>query len=65
MIINLLNIQDHRNIINIYEFDYKDKSYGKGRYQGVMAQEVPEASYDNNGKLWVDYSKIDVEFKEI
>ena len=30
--------------INIYEFDYIDKSYGDGRYRGVMAQEVPWAS---------------------
>ena len=51
--------------INIYEFEYKDKVHGEGRYQGVMAQEVPEASYNDNGYLWVDYSKIDVEFKKI
>ena len=51
--------------INIYEFDYKDKSHGDGRYQGVMAQEVPEASFDNNGYLMVDYSKLDVEFRKI
>ena len=30
--------------INVYEFDYKDKSYGSGRYSGVMAQEVPWAA---------------------
>ena len=50
---------------NIYEFDYKDKSYGNGRYRGVIAQEVPEASIDVNGTLMVDYSKLDVVFERI
>ena len=59
---NIKLIGKSPNGINVYEFEYKNKKYGEGRYQGVMAQEVPEASYDNNGKLWVDYSKIDVEF---
>jgi hypothetical protein len=52
--------------INIYEFDYKDKSFGKGRYRGVMAQEVPNAStkgYD--GYLRVNYNKLDVDFERI
>tara|TARA_R110002050_G_scaffold110379_3_gene222524 strand:- start:27748 stop:28725 length:978 start_codon:yes stop_codon:yes gene_type:complete len=51
--------------INIYEFDYKDKIYGEGRYEGVMAQEVPNASVIDNGVLKVDYSKIDVNFRRI
>jgi len=49
--------------INIYNFKYKgdDKVY-----QGVMAHHVPEASYvHDNGYLVVDYSKIDVEFKQL
>jgi hypothetical protein len=49
--------------INIYNFKYKgdDKTY-----QGVMAHQVPHASIvDTNGYLMVDYSKLDVEFKEI
>jgi hypothetical protein len=49
--------------INIYNFKYKgdDKTY-----QGVMAHQVPYASYvANNGYLVVDYSQLDVEFKEI
>jgi hypothetical protein len=51
---------------NIYEFDYKDKSYGDGRYRGVIAQEVPEASIENSdGYLSVDYSKLDVDFERI
>ena len=52
--------------VNIYEFDYKDKSYGSKRYRGVMAQEVQKASYiDSKGYLYVDYNKLDVDFKEI
>ena len=49
--------------VNVYEFDYKDKSYGSGRYQGVMAHEVPWASERaRNGYLRVDYTKVDVNF---
>jgi len=52
--------------INVYEFDYKDKSYGEGRYRGVMAQEVPWASFRHeSGYLWVDYAKVDVKFERI
>ena len=49
--------------VNIYEFDYKDKSYSNRRYCGVMAQEVPwAAKRARNGYLMVDYSKVDVNF---
>jgi len=52
--------------VNIYEFDYKDKSYGEGRYRGVMAQEVPNASHKGpDGYLRVNYNKIDVDFERI
>ena len=52
--------------VNIYEFNYMDKSYGDGRYRGVMAQEVPWASFKHeDGYLWVDYSKVDVPFEKI
>tara|TARA_R110000851_G_scaffold216416_1_gene369339 strand:+ start:244 stop:864 length:621 start_codon:yes stop_codon:yes gene_type:complete len=52
--------------INIYEFDYINKKYGNGRYRGVMAQEVPSASFVGpEGTLMVDYSKIDVNFEEL
>jgi hypothetical protein len=49
--------------INIYNFKYKgdDKTY-----QGVMAHQVPYASHiTDSGYLVVDYSQLDVEFKEI
>jgi hypothetical protein len=52
--------------VNIYEFDYKNKIYGNGRYRGVMAQEVPDSSFKaSNGYLMVDYSNLDVKFKRI
>ena len=49
--------------INIYTFKYKgdDKTY-----QGVMAHQVPEASFvGDDGYLKVNYNKLDVEFKEV
>ena len=62
--IELVNKSDSG--INIYEFDYKDKSHGEGRYRGVMAQEVPQASFRHeNGYLAVDYNKVDVDFERI
>ena len=49
--------------INIYEFSYNGSD---DRYIGVMAQEVGDAAFDiGNGILAVDYSKIDVQFKQI
>ena len=52
--------------INIYEFEYKNKAYGSGKYQGVMGHEVPWASSKApNGYLVVDYDKLDVPFKQI
>ena len=49
--------------IKIYNFKYlgDDKTY-----QGVMAHQVPQASTANQfGYLMVDYSKLDVDFKEV
>ena len=49
--------------INIYNFRYKGDDK---KYQGVMAHQVPQASRVNaDGYLMVDYSKLDVEFKEV
>jgi len=49
--------------INIYTFRYKGEDK---KYQGVMAHQVPEASFVNDdGYLMVDYNKLDVEFKEV
>ena len=53
--------------INIYLFEYKDKKYGKGVYQGVMSDEVPKYAVirHEDGFDRVDYSQLDVEFKQI
>ena len=53
--------------INIYLFEYKDKKYGKGVYQGVMSDEIPQYAVvkHSDGFDRVDYSKLDVEFKQI
>ena len=49
--------------INIYNFKYLDDNK---TYQGVMAHQVPQASSVNaDGYLMVDYSKLDVDFKEV
>ena len=49
--------------VNIYSFKYKGKD---GKYEGVMAQEVPWASIvGDDGYLMVDYSKLDVEFRRL
>jgi len=62
--INLTGLSDSG--INIYTFEYKDKKYGEGVYRGVMAQEVPWASFEaDNGYLAVDYSKVDVDFEQV
>tara|TARA_B100000073_G_scaffold328974_1_gene316050 strand:- start:108 stop:668 length:561 start_codon:yes stop_codon:yes gene_type:complete len=54
--------------INIYRFKFIDgKKYGRGFYQGVMSDEVPESVVvkDTNGYDMVDYEKIDVDFVKV
>jgi len=52
--------------LNIYAFEYINKIFGKGIYQGVMSDEIPNNAIVNNGEYdMVDYSKLDVEFKQI
>jgi|TARA_R100000479_G_scaffold104480_1_gene52168 hypothetical protein len=59
------------NGINIYLFEFKDEKYGKGVWQGVMADEVehiPGAVVEWKGLKYVNYNhcdEIDVEFKKI
>jgi hypothetical protein len=63
---NIKKIRKSASGLNIYSFEYIDESYGKGTYQGVMSDEIPaEAVINVNGYDRVDYSKIDVEFKQI
>ena len=63
---NMVQVGKSPSGINIYEFEYKDKSLGDGRFRGVIAQEVPQASSrGKNGYLYVDYSQIDVTFERV
>ena len=63
---NIKKIRKSASGLNIYSFEYIDESYGKGTYEGVMSDEIPaEAVINVNGYDRVDYSKIDVEFKQI
>jgi hypothetical protein len=60
----------YENNLPIYSFEYINKKYGVGRYQGVMAQDVekiyPQAVLTSiEGYKMVDYSKINVEFRRI
>ena len=49
--------------INIWEFSYNGSNE---RYQGVMANEVGDAAFmTESGYYAVDYSKIDVQFKQV
>ena len=53
--------------LNIYSFEYIDKSFGEGTYSGVMSDEIPKGAVTkvNDGFDRVDYSQLDVEFKKI
>ena len=53
--------------LNVYSFEYKNNSYGSGVYQGVMSNEVPleAVSVDYDGYEMVNYSMLDVDFKQI
>jgi len=53
--------------LKIYSFKYKNTSFGKGLFQGVMSDEIPSYAVikGNDGFDRVDYSKIDVQFKNI
>ena len=64
---NITNIGKSNNGLNIYSFEYIDKKYGNGLYQGVMSDEIPSYAVlkGSNGYDMVDYSLLDVEFKKI
>ena len=53
--------------LKIYAFEYINKSFGSGIYQGVMSDEIPQHAVikHRDGYDMVDYSKIDVDFKKI
>lgn len=63
---NINKIGESVSGLNIYSFEYKDTTYGKGVFQGVMSDEIPQSAVirHTSGYDMVDYSKIDVNFKE-
>ena len=63
---NINKIGESPSGLNIYSFEYIDNKYGKGLFQGVMSDEIPqEAVSIKDGYDYVDYSMLDVEFKQI
>ena len=63
---NINKIGESPNGINIYSFEFKNPKHGKGLFQGVMSDEVPQEVVGTRyGYDTVDYSKLDVEFKQI
>ena len=53
--------------LKIYAFEYINKKFGEGVFQGVMSDEIPQNAVIKHpdGYDMVDYSKIDVEFKKL
>ena len=63
---NINKIGESPSGLNIYSFEYKNPTYGEGLFQGVMSDEIPQAADINNGEYdMVNYSVLDVEFKQI
>ena len=63
---NINKIGESPSGINIYSFEFKNPKHGEGLFQGVMSDEVPqEVIGTKDGYDTVDYSKLDVEFKQI
>ena len=63
---NINKIGESPNGLNIYSFEYKNPINGSGLFQGVMSDEIPqEAVVTSNGYDAVNYSMLDVEFKQI
>ena len=63
---NINKIGESPSGLNIYSFEFKDSKYGEGLFQGVMSDEVPqEVVGARDGYDTVDYSMLDVEFKQI
>ena len=76
-VFNLSDIRLKKNIklidiskegYNIYSFEFKNpEKYGEGTFQGVLSHDIPQEFVNKNeeGYDMVDYSYIDVEFKNI
>ncbi len=64
---NIKHIGSSPRGIKMYTFEYINDKLGKGIYQGVMSDEIPKEAIikHSSGYDMVDYSKLDVEFKNI
>ena len=64
---NINKIGESPSGLNIYSFEYKNSKYGQGLFQGVMSDEIPQEAVVqmDNGYDAVNYSMLDVEFKQI
>ena len=65
---NIKLISKSKDGLNIYAFEYINKTLGDGIWQGVMSDEVSSDVVVKNAYGifdGVDYSKIDVDFKQI
>jgi hypothetical protein len=63
---NINKIGESPSGLNIYSFEYINPKYGEGLFQGVMSDEIPQEAVINNGEYdMVNYSMLDVEFKQI
>ena len=68
---NIKKVGKSKSGLNIYSFEWKEKDMGEGKYQGVMADDLPnlirkKAVYkSSDGYDMVDYTKIDVNYKKL
>ena len=63
---NINKIGVSQSGLNIYSFEYKNPIHGNGLFQGVIADEIPQGAVTSiNGYDHVDYSMLDVEFKQL
>ena len=64
---NIAKIGESPSGLNIYSFEYIDKKFGEGVFQGAMSDEIPQyaVSKGNDGFDRVNYSLLDIEFKKI
>lgn len=64
---NIIKIGESPSGLNIYSFEYNDKKFGEGIWQGVMSDEITKeaVAVGDDGYDRVDYSMLDVEFKQL